>query len=163
MKKTLQQLATAKSNNKGFTLIELMIVVAIIGILAAVALPAYQDYTRRAEFSETTIGAANLKSAVAVCAQTQGLTNVGNCDPGTNGVPANVTAAAGTVGLALTGTAPAAAANAGAAGQTFIITATAPTDSPNTGETFTLTGTLTAAGNINWAAGVCSNTSANLC
>ncbi len=152
-----------KQTQQGFTLIELMIVVAIIGILAAVALPAYQDYTRRAEFSETILASANLKSAVSVCAQTQGLANTGNCDPNTNGVPANVAAAAGVVGLALTGTAPAAAAGAGAAGNTFIITATAPTDSPNTAETYTLTGTLAAGGNINWAPGVCSNTNANLC
>ncbi len=162
MKKTLQNLSM-KKKSEGFTLIELMIVVAIIGILAAVALPAYQNYTRKAQFSETILAAANLKTAVVICAQTQGLSNVGNCDPNTNGVPANVAAAAGVVGLALTGTAPAAAAGAGAAGNTFIITATAATDDPNTTETYTLTGTLTAAGAVNWANGVCSNTNASLC
>ncbi|NLD01394.1 MAG: prepilin-type N-terminal cleavage/methylation domain-containing protein [Gammaproteobacteria bacterium] len=49
---------------KGFTLIELMIVVAIIGILAAVALPAYQDYTKRAHVSEGIVLAAGAKTAV---------------------------------------------------------------------------------------------------
>jgi type IV pilus assembly protein PilA len=50
---------------KGFTLIELMIVVAIIGILAAVALPAYQDYTIRAQMSESLALSSGLKTAVA--------------------------------------------------------------------------------------------------
>ena len=54
-----------RSMQKGFTLIELMIVVAIIGILAAVALPAYQDYTVRARVSEGMVLAASAKTAVA--------------------------------------------------------------------------------------------------
>ena len=56
---------SVKAVQKGFTLIELMIVVAIIGILAAVALPAYQDYTVRAKVSEAILALSSAKSAVA--------------------------------------------------------------------------------------------------
>ncbi len=58
MKRSLQKI------QKGFTLIELMIVVAIIGILAAVALPAYQDYTKRAKLSEVILAASACRTSV---------------------------------------------------------------------------------------------------
>ena len=61
-----------RSIQMGFTLIELMIVVAIIGILAAVALPAYQDYTVRAKTSEVVLAASGGKTAVAEAYQTLG-------------------------------------------------------------------------------------------
>ena len=63
-----------KSIQKGFTLIELMIVVAIIGILAAIAIPAYQDYTIRAQVSEGLTLAAGAKTAVAEAFATTGVT-----------------------------------------------------------------------------------------
>lgn len=61
MKRTMQQ---------GFTLIELMIVVAIIGILAAVALPAYQDYTKKAKMSEVILAASGCRTTVTEVYQT---------------------------------------------------------------------------------------------
>ncbi|MCP3675710.1 MAG: prepilin-type N-terminal cleavage/methylation domain-containing protein, partial [Gammaproteobacteria bacterium] len=61
-----------KKQQSGFTLIELMIVVAIIGILAAIALPAYQDYTKRARYSEIINMSNAVKTAVEICAQEAG-------------------------------------------------------------------------------------------
>jgi type IV pilus assembly protein PilA len=61
-----------KKLQQGFTLIELMIVVAIIGILAAIAIPAYQDYTQRAQIGEAFTIVSNAKTAIAEYYQTNG-------------------------------------------------------------------------------------------
>jgi type IV pilus assembly protein PilA len=63
-----------KAIQKGFTLIELMIVVAIIGILAAIALPAYQDYTIRSKVSELILAASSARTAVTEKYQNDGTT-----------------------------------------------------------------------------------------
>jgi len=73
-----------RTNQKGFTLIELMIVIAIIGILASIALPAYQTYMKKAKFSEVVLATSNLKTAVELCYQDQGVLT--NCTDKKNGI-----------------------------------------------------------------------------
>jgi len=71
-----------KSVQKGFTLIELMIVIAIIGILAAVALPAYQDYTNRAKASEVVLAASAARTCVTEIVQSAGASGLSSCATG---------------------------------------------------------------------------------
>jgi type IV pilus assembly protein PilA len=84
------------NKQQGFTLIELMIVVAIIGILAAIAIPAYQNYVKKARFSEVLSIGDGYKTAVNSCLD-ENAGSLTACDAGTNGIPA---AAAATNNLA---------------------------------------------------------------
>ena len=127
-----------KKSQQGFTLIELMISVAIVGILASVALPSYQNYTRKAKFSEVVIATAAAKAAVEACAQATNALETCNANvasaagaaatvvAGLQGMPANITVAVGNLATLTTTT-------------VGIITATAVTTNGLSGETYILT------------------------
>ena len=120
-----------KQIQKGFTLIELMIVVAIIGILAAVALPAYQDYTIRAKVSELMLQASGFRTSVTEKAQVDGaLTSAGS------GLTVNV---AGKV-------------SGGSVSDAGVISIEGSTASTSTGAAVTVTMTPTmTGGTLTWA------------
>ena len=121
-----------RSVQKGFTLIELMIVVAIIGILAAVALPAYQDYTVRAKVSEVMLAASSAKTAVAEAASTlSGMPSVASA-----GVQSQSSKYVSSVAWDGTNT----------------ITALAQGDANITGSTITMVGVY-SAGQVTWTCG----------
>lgn len=132
-----------QSKSAGFTIIELLIVIAIIGILALIAVPSYLSYTSKARFSEVIQATGPYKLATEACFQAQGGTSFAACSNGANGIPAapgaagsvaSVTTAAGII--TATGQAPAPA-------QTYILTPTAT----NGVLVWAITGTCVAAGN----------------
>ena len=137
-----------KNIQKGFTLIELMIVFAIVGILAAVALPAYQNYTKKAKFSEVLAAATGVKSAIEICFQTNGPSStpdMSNCDTETE---IDYTLTDAEVGAYVSDVAITA--------NTAVVTGTAVSTSGLSGETVTYTPTISENG-LTWASS-CSDT-----
>jgi type IV pilus assembly protein PilA len=155
MKRSMQKV------QKGFTLIELMIVVAIIGILAAVALPAYSDYTKKAKFSEVVLATQAIKTAVELCAQDQGVTPIASCAQGSNGVPATLGAAAGATAVA----GKYVAYTTTAADGTITAQAIPAVDgsTAGTGATYILTPTYATATGVSWAVNASSTCLPKLC
>ncbi|WP_421194295.1 type IVa pilus major pilin TapA [Aeromonas enteropelogenes] len=142
----------------GFTLIELMIVVAIVAILAAIALPAYQTYTKKAKFTEVVSAVGPFKTAIEICAQTTAAADgtLSTCDAGTNGVPPAVSVANGNV----------AKVEVDAANNSITATAVGTSATPVnglSGENYILVPTV-ASGKVNWAASSASTcTGAGIC
>ena len=84
-----------KQAQKGFTLIELMIVIAIIGILAAVAVPQYGQYTKRAKFADVVSQTSPYKAAVSLCVQD--INKEDGCNHNTNGIPDQIASTRGSL------------------------------------------------------------------
>ncbi|MFU1504487.1 pilin [Aeromonas veronii] len=128
----------------GFTLIELMIVVAIVAILAAVALPAYQNYTKKAKMTELVAATGGAKTAIEVCVQTKGEVA---CTPGEFGIPDSTPAPASGAAASYT---PLAVDKDGGTGE-YTITAEAKDLSPITdGVQVKFTSTGAKAPPITW-------------
>ena len=141
-----------KQTQKGFTLIELMIVIAIIGILAAVALPAYQTYTKKAKFSEVVLASTTVKSAVEICYQTDGALT--KCISAATNNPGVVASALDAAKVDFVTTAAAALD-----GATSKITITGDATEFDGGNTYIVIGTPNA-GAINWAVDTTNSTCA---
>ena len=86
---------------RGFTLIEILILAAIIGILMTIALPAYQNYSNRAAVSELILAATPRKTAVEFAIQTRNPSTPNDLDGGSLGIPTDITVASATHGAAV--------------------------------------------------------------
>ena len=86
-------MAKLNQSQKGFTLMELMITIVIIGILAAIAIPSYQTYTKKSYFSEIVMATAPFTTSVGVCYGDLG--TLTGCTGGSNGVQADLGAVGG--------------------------------------------------------------------
>lgn len=113
---------TTPSTTAGFTLIELMIVIAIIGILGTIALPVYQTYTQRAAFSEVVLATTPYKSAFEVAAQTGRITALTDADAGGNGIPADAGAAGRVVSVTMVDGVITATGSEEVGGYTYVLT-----------------------------------------
>ena len=141
-----------KTNQQGFTLIELMIVVAIIGILAAVALPAYQQYTNKAKYSEVVLSSSGVKSAIEVCVQT-GESTCAATNASTTAIGAAVKGGEGSTEVGTIVVTEAKAGTQWAAADTVTITVTpdATNGSFAAADDYVIIGTLSSGLSINWA------------
>ena len=131
---------------QGFTLIELMIVIAIIGILASVALPAYSNYTNKAAFSEIVLATSAVKANVEVCSQRATTTQAnfgGNCLATVVGNGVSVVGTSGRLtGIAVGST----------AATNIVLTATGDANFTPPSPIYIVTGTRQATGQVLWAA-----------
>jgi type IV pilus assembly protein PilA len=143
----MKSMKITKKVQAGFTLIELMIVVAIIGILAAVAIPAYQNYVKKAKFQDIVSAAAAVETAISVC-MNENNGDAAACDTATElGITikdSKETAAAGPIAVTASTAAVTATANAAAGGYTY--TRTPTYTAGDTTITWTQSGTCLAAG-----------------